>query len=70
MFSPAFGDQPCGTVINAARAPDGSVALLAVVQIAAVESRVVSLAAPDGPPLHSVALPYSIAPTEPPRRSA
>jgi len=70
VFSPAFGDQPCGTIINAARAPDGSVALLAVVQIAAVESGVVSLATLDGPALRSVALPYSIAPTEPPRRSA
>ncbi len=70
VFSPAFGDQPCGTIINAAPAPDGGVALLAVVQIAAAESRGVSLAAPDGPALHSVALPYSITTTEPPRRSA
>jgi folate-binding protein YgfZ len=70
VFSPAFGDQPCGTIINAAPAPEGGVALLAVVQIAAAESRVVSLAAPDGPALRSVALPYSITPTEPPRRSA
>ena len=67
LFSPAFGDQPCGTVINAAQAPEGGAALLAVVQIAAADSGVVSLAAPDGPSLRPVALPYSIAPTEPSR---
>ena len=70
IFSPAFGDQPCGTVVNAVEAPEGGVALLAVVQIAAADSGVVSLAAPDGPPLHSIALPYSIEPTEPPRQRA
>ena len=70
VFSPAFGEQPCGTIVNAAPAPDGGIALLAVVQIAAAESGVVSLAAPDGPALRSVALPYSITPAEPPRRSA
>jgi tRNA-modifying protein YgfZ len=70
VFSPAFGDQPCGTIINAAQAPEGGVALLAVVQITAADSGVVSLAAPDGASLRSVALPYSFAPTEPPRRSA
>jgi folate-binding protein YgfZ len=70
VFSPAFGDQPCGAIINAAQAPDGGVALLAVVQIAAADAGVVSLAMPDGPALQPVALPYSIAPIEPPRRRA
>ena len=37
LYGSAFGATPCGTVINAARAPDGSCALLAVVQISAVE---------------------------------
>lgn len=66
LFSAAFGDQPCGTVVNAAPAPDGGSDLLAVIQLAAVESADVSLGAPDGPRLSALALPYAIpAPAEP-----
>src|SRR5688572_8679766 len=35
LFSPAFGDQACGTIVNAARAPEGGHDLLAVLQISA-----------------------------------
>ena len=38
LYGATFGDQPCGTVVNAAPAPDGGSDLLAVVQIAAVAS--------------------------------
>ena len=40
-----FGDQACGTVVNAAAAPEGGIDLLAVVQIAAAEARDLRLAA-------------------------
>jgi tRNA-modifying protein YgfZ len=60
LYSPAFGTDPCGTVVSAARAPEGGTALLAVVQKAAAESGVVSLASPDGPTMIPVALPYTV----------
>ena len=49
LYSPAFGEQPCGTVVNAAPAPDGGCELLAVLQLAAAASGDVRLGALDGP---------------------
>ena len=60
LYSPAFGTDPCGTVVSAARAPEGGTALLAVVQKAAAESGVISLASPDGPTMTPFALPYTV----------
>ena len=37
IYSQAFDDQPCGTVVNAAPAPGGGCDLLAVLQLAAAE---------------------------------
>jgi folate-binding protein YgfZ len=71
LYSPAFGDQPCGTVVNAIGAPQGGTDLLAVVQIAASEAAAVALGAPEGPQLALRALPYSIPEATAPRgRSA
>ncbi len=71
LFSSAFGDQPCGTVVNAAPAPGGGCDLLAVLQIAAAAGGDVHLDAPDGPRLEPVPLPYEIPPPAEPRgRSA
>lgn len=71
LFSAAFGDQPCGTVVNAAVAPEGGQDLLAVLQLAAAGSGEVHLHAPDGPGLSLRALPYSVpAPVEPRGRIA
>ena len=67
LYGPAFGATPCGTVINAAPAPDGGCDLLAVVQIAAIEAGALTLGALDGPQLTRVALPYSIPAHESPR---
>jgi folate-binding protein YgfZ len=67
IFSPAFADQPCGTVINAAPDADGGAVILAVVQIAAVEHGVLSLDAPNGPRLAQRELPYALPAPEPPR---
>jgi folate-binding protein YgfZ len=58
LYSAAFGEQACGTVVNAAAAPDGGSDVLAVLQLAAAESGDVHLAAPGGASLRLSALPY------------
>jgi tRNA-modifying protein YgfZ len=60
LYSPAFGDQPCGIVVNAAPAPQGGHELLAVLQLAAAAEGNVHLGTPDGPALTAMALPYAI----------
>jgi hypothetical protein len=66
LFSAAFGDQACGTVVDAAAAPDGGCDLIAVVQLAAAERDDVRLGSTDGPALARLPLPYAIpAPTAP-----
>ncbi len=67
LWSAAFAGQPCGTVINAAAAPDGGCDLLAVLQIAAAASGDVHLGAGDGPSLTPLALPYAVPPPAEPR---
>jgi hypothetical protein len=67
IFSAVFEAQPCGTVVNAARAPGGGFDLLAVLQIGAQERGDARLRAPDGPPLVSLPLPYSIPAATAPR---
>src|SRR5689334_21824894 len=63
LYSSAFGaDQPCGSVVNAAPHPAGGVALLAVVQLVAVEADDLALGAADGPRLRRHALPYDVPP--------
>jgi tRNA-modifying protein YgfZ len=59
VYSPVFGEQACGTVVNAASAPDGGADLLAVVQWTAADGAL-HLAAPDGPRLSARALPYAV----------
>jgi folate-binding protein YgfZ len=61
LHSAAFAGQACGTVVNAA--PDlvaGGVALLAVVQLAAVEADDIALGEPGGPRLMRRSLPYDV----------
>ena len=61
LYSSAFGaDQPCGTIVNAAPHPGGGVALLAVVQLAAVEADDIALGSAGGPRLRRHALPYAV----------
>jgi hypothetical protein len=70
LYSAEFGDQACGTVVNAAAAPDGG-DLLAVLQLAAAESGDLHLGALDGMPLNLQALPYPVpAPAAPRGRIA
>jgi len=59
LFASAFGEQPCGTVINAAPAPAGGADLLAVAQTAALGDAL-RLSAQDGPPLSLLTLPYAV----------
>jgi folate-binding protein YgfZ len=59
LFSEVFGDQPCGGVVNAARAPDGACDLLAVLQLAA-QASAVRLASQNGPELSFLPLPYAL----------
>ena len=69
LYSSAFPGQPCGTVVNAAAAPDGGCDLTAVLQLAAAESGDVRLDAGDGPLLTPLPLPYALpAPAAPPGR--
>ena len=60
LFSPVFGDQPCGTVVGAAAASVRGSDLLAVVQLAAAGAPGLALGAPDGPPLAVRTLPYAL----------
>jgi folate-binding protein YgfZ len=59
VFAAAFGEQPCGTVVNAAPAPDGGSDLLAVVQSAAT-SDAMHLRAAGGPAVTLLQLPYPL----------
>jgi folate-binding protein YgfZ len=59
LFASAFGDQPCGTVVNAAAAPGSGADLLAVAQIAALGDTL-RLSAPDGPAIALLPLPYAV----------
>ena len=60
IYSHDFGDQACGTIVNAARAPEGGYDLLAVIQIASAEKGDVHWKSPDGPALKLLQLPYSV----------
>lgn len=60
LFSGSFGDQPCGSLLNAASAPGGGTDLLAVCQVAALASGDLRLGAADGAPLSLLPLPYEL----------
>jgi hypothetical protein len=71
LYSTAFDEQPCGTTVNAAAAPQGGSDLLAVLQLAAIASGDVHLGALDGPALRLMKLPYDLpAPAAPRGRIA
>ena len=64
LYSPAFGEQACGTIVNAARSPDGGHDALAVVQIASANKGDVRWNSPDGAALKLLPLPYPVAATD------
>lgn len=60
LYSPDFGEQACGTIVNAARSPTGGSDVLAVIQIASAEKGEVHWKALTGPALRFMQLPYSV----------
>ena len=67
LYSSAFGEQACGTVLNAASDPAGGTVLLAVVQQAAVDADDLRVGAQDGATLSRMPLPYTIPEASAPR---
>jgi len=67
LYSSAFGEQPCGTIVDAAPSPEGGADLVAVLQIAAAQSGDVHVGAPDGARLAPLPLPYDIPAAAEPR---
>ncbi|MBI2508691.1 MAG: folate-binding protein YgfZ [Betaproteobacteria bacterium] len=64
LYSAAFGEQACGTVVNAARSPEGGYDALAVMQIASAGRGEVRWKSLEGPALKLLPLPYTIAAVE------
>jgi hypothetical protein len=60
LYTPDFGEQACGTIVNAAPSPEGGDDALAVIQIASAEKGEVHWKAPGGPALRLMQLPYSV----------
>jgi folate-binding protein YgfZ len=60
LYSSDFGDQACGTIVNAARSPEGGCDVLAVIQIASAERGAVRWKTPAGPALRMLPLPYDL----------
>jgi hypothetical protein len=58
VYSPDFGEQACGTIVNAARSPEGGYDLLAVIQIASAGKGDVHWKSTGGPALKLLPLPY------------
>jgi folate-binding protein YgfZ len=67
LFGAVFGDQACGTVVDAAAAPESGSDLLAVLQMTALDGPL-HVGAPDGPVLAPRPLPYSLPPPVAPNR--
>jgi folate-binding protein YgfZ len=60
LYSPDFGEQACGTIVNAARSSEGGFDVLAVIQIASAEKGDVYWKSPNGPALKLLPLPYKV----------
>ena len=67
LYAPAFGDQPCGTVINANAAPGGGGEFLFVAQMTAIAGGELRLDAVDGPAVSLLPLPYALPEATAPR---
>lgn len=66
LYGEQFGDQACGTVVNAAAASGGGADMLVVLQIASAVSDQIRLGpAADAPVLELLPLPYSVPATAP-----
>ena len=59
LYSSDFGEQACGTIVNAVRSPEGGYDVLAVIQIASAEKGDVRWKSSGGPALKLLPLPYN-----------
>ena len=59
LYGPDFGEQACGTIVNAAPIPDGGYEALASIQIAAADKGDVRLRSLQGSALKLLPLPYA-----------
>ncbi|MEO8344706.1 MAG: folate-binding protein [Betaproteobacteria bacterium] len=59
LYGNVYGDQACGTVVDAAPAPEGGADLLAVVQLSALDGPL-RVGTPDGSAVALLPLPYAI----------
>jgi folate-binding protein YgfZ len=59
LYSPDFGEQACGTIVNAALAPGGGHEVLASIQIVAADQSGVHWKSLQGPTLNLLPLPYA-----------
>jgi tRNA-modifying protein YgfZ len=60
LYSPDFGEQACGTVVNTAPSPEGGHDLLAVIQISAAKRGDIHWGGTAGPWLKLLPLPYKV----------
>ncbi len=60
LYSPEFGEQASGAIVNAARSPEIGHDVLAVLQIASAERGDIHWKSPGGPPLKLLPLPYQV----------
>ena len=60
VFQAADPEQPCGTVVQVAPAPDGGFDALVSLQIAAAEAGGLHARTPTGPALVLLPLPYAL----------
>jgi folate-binding protein YgfZ len=60
LYTPDFGEQSAGKLVNVVPAPEGGFEALAVMQISCAETGDVRVGRPDGPPLAFLDLPYAV----------
>lgn len=60
IFTPEFGEQSAGKIVNVAPSPDGGYEALAVMQMTCAETDDARLGSPTGPKLEFLDLPYAL----------
>ena len=60
LYTPDFGDQSAGKLVNVVAAPGGGFEALAVMQVSCAATGDVRVGRPDGPPLDFLDLPYAL----------
>jgi folate-binding protein YgfZ len=60
LYTPAFGEQSAGKLVNVAASPDGGYEALAVMQISCADTGEIHLGSPEGAPLVVLGLPYAV----------